>query len=91
VSPSARHLLGTEPEELAGKHLLVDVHPEDHRRVAIGIEAHVRQPGAVWSERYRLQHRDRSWRWIEATSTNLLNEPAVSAVVVNRRDVTTEV
>ena len=41
--------------------------------------------------RYRIRHRDGSWRWVEATWRNLLEEPAVGAVVVNRRDITAEV
>ncbi len=38
--------------------------------------------------RFRVQHKDGSWRWIEATSRNLLDEPAVRGVVVNYRDIT---
>ena len=31
---------------------------------------------------------DGSWRWNEATVTNMLNEPGVNAIVVNYRDIT---
>ncbi len=41
--------------------------------------------------RYRLLHADGRWRWIEATATNLLEEPSVGAIVVNRRDVSAEI
>ncbi len=34
------------------------------------------------------RHKDGSWRWIEATTRNLLHEPSVQAVVVNFRDIT---
>jgi signal transduction histidine kinase len=36
----------------------------------------------------RIRHKNGSWRWLEGTSTNLLNDPGVRAVVSNRRDVT---
>ena len=37
---------------------------------------------------YRARHRDGSWRWVEATVTNLLADPSVGGIVVNARDVT---
>jgi PAS domain S-box-containing protein len=37
---------------------------------------------------YRQRHKDGSWRWMEASATNLLADPDVQAVVVNQRDVT---
>ena len=37
---------------------------------------------------FRLRRQDGSWRWMEGIVTNLLDEPAVQAVVINYRDVT---
>jgi len=37
---------------------------------------------------FRLRHADGSWRWVEGTATNLLEEPSVSAIVINYRDIT---
>jgi PAS domain S-box-containing protein len=91
VSPSARRLVGYEPEALVGRSLLDDVHPDDRTALAAAIDEHVKTPGAVSTGRYRLRHRDGSWRWIDATATNLLEEPAVTSIVVNRHDVTAEV
>ena len=36
----------------------------------------------------RARRRDGSWRWIESTTTNLLHDPAVHALVSNYRDIT---
>jgi hypothetical protein len=36
----------------------------------------------------RLRHKDGSWRWVEGRVTNLLENPAVRAVVSNFRDIT---
>jgi PAS domain S-box-containing protein len=91
VSPSARQLVGYEPESLIGRSLLDDVHPEDRPTLAAAIAEQVITPGAVSTGRYRLRHRDGTWRWIDATATNLLDEPVVASVVVNRHDVTAEV
>jgi PAS domain S-box-containing protein len=91
VSPSASRLVGYAPESLIGRNLLDDVHPDDRLALAAAIAEHVKTPGAVSTGRYRLRHRDGSWRWIDATATNLLDEPAVTSIVVNRHDVTAEV
>jgi PAS domain S-box len=37
---------------------------------------------------FRLRHQDGSWRWMEGSLTNLLDEPAVQSVVINYRDIT---
>lgn len=45
-------------------------------------------PGITPTVEFRFRHRDGSWRWLEATGTNLLADPAVGGLVVNSRDVT---
>jgi signal transduction histidine kinase/ActR/RegA family two-component response regulator len=41
--------------------------------------------------RYRLRHRDGSWRWMDTVATNLLEVPGVRALMANYRDVTSRV
>ena len=47
------------------------------------------KPGVAIPVTYRFKHKDGSWRWIESVATNLLDDPAVRAVVANYRDITT--
>jgi PAS domain S-box-containing protein len=91
VSPSTPRLLGYNPSDLLGHSLLDAVHPDDQPPVQALFADVLRRPGEASTARYRLRHRDGSWRWLEATFRNLLEERAVGAVVVNRRDVTAEV
>ena len=91
VSPSTSRLLGYAPSDLLGRSLLDAVHPDDQTWLQPRFEDLVEQPGAVMTARYRIRHKSGAWRWIEATYTNLLEEPAVGAVVINRRDVSVEV
>ena len=35
-----------------------------------------------------MRHKDGSWRWLEGTQRNLLEEPSVGAIVNNYRDIT---
>jgi PAS domain S-box-containing protein len=91
VSPSTSRQLGYAPTELLGRSLLDVVHPEDRTWLEPRFAGLVDQPGEVMTVRYRIKHKNGTWRWIEATYTNLLHEPAVGAVVINRRDVNAEV
>jgi PAS domain S-box-containing protein len=91
VSPSTARILGYQPDDLLGEHAPGAVHPADVHRVGRIWTDMVARPGSVTTFRYRLRHADGTWRWMEATGTNLLDEPAVEAVVINRRDVTHEI
>jgi signal transduction histidine kinase len=63
------------------------VHPEDLPEIKRRFAELTRHPGATDTAEMRCRHTDGSWRWVEATGTNLLDEPSVQAVVVNYRDV----
>jgi PAS domain S-box-containing protein len=86
-SPSIRRVLGYEPEELVGTPRFSFIHPDDLTRVSEAFDRKV-QGLEVQAIEYRFRHRDGSWRTLEATSTNLVDDPAVEGVVINSRDVT---
>jgi PAS domain S-box-containing protein len=87
-SPSASAISGQLPEEYLGHSAFDRIHPEDQPTVQ-RIFADVRQsPGQTRRVQFRLQHKNKSWIWLDATATNLLDEPTVQAIVVNYRDVT---
>ena len=86
ISPAYRKALGYEPEEVLGKTALDYVHPDD--RAVTYASSRGSAPGSTTDATFRMLHRDGSWRWFEGTSTNLLHDPAVRAVISNRRDVT---
>lgn len=75
-------------EALVGHSIFEIVHPDDRHRVA-GLYADLAaRPGAVVRAELRVQHASGEWRWIDAVTTNLLEEPAVCAIVLNYRDIT---
>jgi PAS domain S-box-containing protein len=88
VSPSSIRILGYTPEELVGHNAFEFMHPEDNERIQALFTRLVAQPGSIIPSVYRYRHKDGSWRWLEATGTNLLNDPSVQAIVVNCRDIT---
>ena len=62
-------------------------HPEELEFVTSRFEELLRQAGKSMMSEIRFRHKDRSWRWVEATGTNLLNDPAVNGIVINFRDI----
>jgi PAS domain S-box-containing protein len=88
MSPSAKRILGHDPEELLGEVAFEYVHPDDRDRV-MGIFAEaVSNPEMDASAEFRFRHGDGTWIWLESIGNNQLDNPAIEGFVVNSRDVT---
>jgi PAS domain S-box-containing protein len=90
ASPSTARILGYTTEECVGQSIVERIHPEDLQRATERFHALGQRPGGNTTSRYRYHHQNGSWRWLESTGTNLLEEPGVKAIVVNYRDITEE-
>jgi diguanylate cyclase (GGDEF)-like protein/PAS domain S-box-containing protein len=88
VSPAIERVLGYRPEERAGASALELVHSDDLAKVEGALLESLRNSGGPVTTEMRMRHKDGTWRHVEATVTNRLNDPAVEATVVNWRDVT---
>jgi len=87
-SPSYERLLGFKPEDKVGSNLFERINPDDVTRIAELFAEFLQNRGGTIHAEVRAQHKDGSWRSIEATGSNLLDNPAVKGVVVNLRDIT---
>lgn len=87
-SPAIKRMLGYGTHEVVGKSILSHVHEGDATPVTQQLGMLLSTPGATASVQLRRQHKSGSWVWLEATLTNLVNEPIVRAIVVNYRDIT---
>jgi PAS domain S-box-containing protein len=88
ASPAAEQILGYTMNENTGRNVFDLIHPADLPQVTPQLQNLLQQPQSTTSIELRLLHKDGSWRWVRATGTNLLNDPAVQAVVINYRDIT---
>jgi two-component system cell cycle sensor histidine kinase/response regulator CckA len=86
ASPSVERELGYRPADLLGTSATALVHPDDRARAFMAGRG--APPGIANRRTLRILHKDGTWRWHEGTSTNLLQDPAVGAVVSTSRDVT---
>lgn len=87
-SPAVKAILGYDEAELVGKSFLNLVHPED-AEMAVVFERKIMRGGEdEGKNQFRVQKKDGSFIWVEATGINLLNKENVNAIVVHYRDVT---
>ncbi|PLS87591.1 MAG: GGDEF domain-containing protein [Actinobacteria bacterium] len=87
-SPAIEGMLGYGPEDLIGKNALDLIHPDDAPRVMRAFSRLSEERGANPYVEYRFRRADGSWRHLESSGANLLEEPSVGGIVVNTRDVT---
>lgn len=87
-----RQHLGWDRNPTAEQHHfnLASLHPDDREGLSQQLVRLL--PGVtVTLCPYRMQHANGSWRWLEGTAVNLLNDPSVGGILVQARDVTVRV
>jgi len=88
LSPSVTTTEGYEPSELLGENGLEKTHPDDISTVRETFAQLLARPGEPIPRLWRRKHKHGHWIWLEGVATNLLDDPAVGAIVTNYRDVT---
>lgn len=89
VSPSVKTVLGYSEEEIMNINLFEILHDEDKPFVAKEMQYVLQNPvKKILGHVSRIKHKDGTWRWIESSITNLLDDPAVNGIVDNFRDIT---
>jgi diguanylate cyclase (GGDEF)-like protein/PAS domain S-box-containing protein len=88
VSSTMEQMFGRTTDETMGRSGFEWIHPDDAERATVTLAGVFAEPGARASLHARAVHANGDYRWIEAVAVNLVDNPAVSGVVVNIRDVT---
>jgi len=87
LSPAVASVEGYSPEELVGRMGPENTHPDDMPKLKFYFEQLMEHPGKPVPVLWRRRHKDGRWLWLEGMATNLLDDPAVGAIVTNYRDV----
>ncbi|MDM7998690.1 MAG: PAS domain S-box protein [Dehalococcoidia bacterium] len=89
-SPAASRLLGLDPAARVGERPFERVHPDDLPAVTEAFNELMRNPsaGPRRISEMRLQHRDGSWRTMEATGSAVVRGGEVTGIVVTLHDIT---
>ncbi|HEY1596435.1 MAG TPA: EAL domain-containing protein [Thermoleophilaceae bacterium] len=87
-SPSSERVLGWRPAELEGRGFVGILHPEDAEpSMAFFVEA-IKTGEVSAPVRWRVRHKDGSYRYVETIYNNLAEDPNVRGVLLTTRDVT---
>jgi PAS domain S-box-containing protein len=89
-SPAIETVLGYTPEERIGKNITHHsiVHPDDKKKKIAMLERAVANPGENINVEFRLQHKNGSYRTIDAVCRNMLDEPRINGIIATYRDIT---
>jgi diguanylate cyclase (GGDEF)-like protein/PAS domain S-box-containing protein len=89
MSPSAERFFGVEAEDAVGRRSLLEyVHPDD--RHLHNLQSLRAQSGTGPPRLVRVRNHRGEWRWLEAVTTNLLDDENIRGFVTNSRDVTAQ-
>jgi PAS domain S-box-containing protein len=90
-SDSIYRLLGFRPLELIGLSAKDLIHPDDLAKVNRGMAQLQDKTYVNNGIPYRIKTVDGSYKWIESTGANMVDDPSIRGIVVNTRDVTEKV
>ncbi|MBW2561057.1 MAG: PAS domain S-box protein [Deltaproteobacteria bacterium] len=89
ISSNIERWFGWKPEDLVGTDGWKTVHPEDIERLQKEFHAGIEKDNFSTTVEYRNKCKDGSYRWIELTAVNCVNDPAINGGLLNYHDVTT--
>ena len=87
-SPSVRHLLGFDPQDMIGLSKFDMVHPDDAELMRASFRELVEKGTLDKPVEFRVRASSGEWRNLEAIGKNCLDIPAVGGIILNVRDVT---
>ncbi len=88
VSPSVTRVLGYAPEDWLGGRLGHMVHSEDQPLRAEKLAQLLAAPGSTQHAVCRWLHKNGTWRWMQITAVNLIDDPDVRGIVMTQHDIT---
>lgn len=86
-SPNIEKMFGWKPEEVVDTSIWDRVHPEDLENAKHFFKRFIQQPNAVKTIESRYLCKDGSYKWVEFTGSNLLDDPDVQGVLGNFHDI----
>lgn len=88
VSPASKHCLEYGPDELTGGRTELFLHTDDINNYKKIFAEILRNPGQAASRKFRMCHRDGSWKMFDVILRNMLAVPSVQGIVANLHDIT---
>ncbi|MEI6823572.1 MAG: PAS domain S-box protein, partial [Bacteroidota bacterium] len=87
-SPNIEKYFGWKPEDLVGFDGWHTVHPDDLERISKEFGELIKEDNNAKTVEYRYKCKDGSYKPIELTATNLVNDKIINGVLLNYHDIT---
>ena len=87
-SPSTERVLGYLSKDYIGANFFEFIHDDDRNWVDSLFAELVLTPGKRFNAEFRYKHENGTWRWIELTATNSIEEDNIGGIIANYRDIT---
>ena len=88
ISPSVEHILGYQQSDLLEKRDIEFVSPT-YRNLVLQMHKDLLQSkNKIIVKQFAFTKKDGSEMWLEATGKNMLDDPAIHGIVINKRDIT---
>jgi PAS domain S-box-containing protein len=80
-------VLGTTDDDVAGRPVLSNVHPDDRERFSEAFSRLLENPAQPVTCECRVADKNGEWCWLEVEMTDMLDDPDVQAIVLNNRSI----
>jgi formate hydrogenlyase transcriptional activator len=87
LSPKHKEILGYEPEELEGKNIFENIHPDDSETVKREFKR-IMETFTSGHVEFRIKHKNGEWRWMESSGKPLKTANGEVRAVFASRDIT---
>lgn len=87
VNPNSKAIIGVDSDFYIGKNAFDFIHEDDKEMVAEHISL-LTNHKRIQLPPFRFEVNNGEYRWIETVMTNMIDEPSVSGIIANSRDVT---
>ena len=87
-SPNITKWFGWLPDERIGTNALATIHPDDLEHVQKIMQEVLENGGIPVTTEFRYQCKDGSYKPVEVTSVNLINDHLINGILLNYRDIT---
>ena len=88
ISPNIERWFGWKPEDLVGTDGWEIAHPEDIERLQKEFYEGIEKDNASATLECRYKCKDGTYKWIELTAVNRINDTAINGVLLNYHDIT---
>jgi PAS domain S-box-containing protein len=87
-SENVEKWFGWKPDEVIDTNLFDNIHPEDQENAKHFFGKILEKYGETISSNIRYQCKDTTYKWIEFTGRNLLEDPVIQGILFNYHDIT---